>query len=249
MAEAKPATTSEAASDADDERPVVMFIAGFGDNASMFSGLLETHLARTYRLLPIDLPGFGAPPPEAETTLSSLANFVADKAGETAAEIIVAHSVASIIASLAARRPGCPIKTIVSLEGNLTPEDAYFSGTAADHDSPEAFRMAFLERLDEMAVNEPIIARYRESVSQADPLALWQLGTDARRFSSEHVPGDVLAEAARVTYLYNPRNCPEATLCWLDANPMDRIVLENATHWASVDQPAMLADKIAEALH
>ena len=109
--------------------------------------------------------------------------------------------------------------------------------------------MAFLERLDEMAVNEPIIARYRESVSQADPLALWQLGTDARRFSSEHVPGDVLAEAAHVTYLYNPRNCPEATLCWLDANPMDRIVLENATHWASVDQPATLADKIAEALH
>ena len=79
MAEAKPAPTSEAASDADDERPVVMFIAGFGDNASMFSGLLETHLARTYRLLPIDLPGFGAPPPEAETTLSSLANFVAEQ--------------------------------------------------------------------------------------------------------------------------------------------------------------------------
>lgn len=234
--------------DTDSERPAVLLIAGFGDNSGMFSGLLHTHVARAYRLLPVDLPGFGAPPLEAETTLNALAEFVADKAGETAAEVIVAHSVASIIASLASRRPGSPITTIISLEGNITAEDAYFSGTAADYDSPEAFRTAFLERLDEMAATEPIVARYREVVSHADPLALWQLGTDARRFSSDHVPGEVLAAAADVTYLYNPRNCPETTLHWLAENPMKRTVLENATHWASVDQPAMLADALAEAL-
>lgn len=232
----------------DSERPAILLIAGFGDNSGMFSGLLDTHLARTYRLLPVDLPGFGAPPLEAETTLNALAEFVADKAGETAAEVIVAHSVASIIASLAAMQPGCPITTIISLEGNITAEDAYFSGTAADYDSPQAFRTAFLERLDEMAATEPIIARYREVVSHADPLALWQLGTDARRFSSDHVPGEILAAAADVTYLYNPRNCPETTLRWLADNPMKRTVLESATHWASVDQPAMLADAIADAL-
>ena len=232
----------------DSERPAVLLIAGFGDNSGMFSGLLDTHLARAYRLLPVDLPGFGAPPLEAEATLNALAEFVADKAREASAELIVAHSVSSIIASLAATQPGCPITTIISLEGNITAEDAYFSGTAADYDSPEAFRTAFLERLDEMAATEPMIARYREVVSHADPLALWQLGTDARRFSSDHVPGEVLAAAADVTYLYNPRNCPETTLRWLAENPMKRTVLENATHWASVDQPAMLADAIADAL-
>ena len=99
-----------------------------------------------------------------------------------------------------------------------------------------------------MAKEAPIIRRYRQSVSQAEPLALWQLGIDARRFSSDCVPGDVLNAAARVVYLYNPQNCPDSTLQWLDDSKMERIVMENATHWASVDQPGMLADKIVEVL-
>ena len=36
----------------------------------------------------------------------------------------------------------------MSLEGNLTVEDAYFSGATADYDSAESFRAAFLDRLD-----------------------------------------------------------------------------------------------------
>ncbi len=215
----------------------------------MFEGLSKTHLPETYRLLPIDLPGFGAPALKCQTTLETLADFVAEQAMESGAEIIVAHSVASIIASLAARRSDCPLKTIISLEGNITPEDAYFSGTAADFDDPAEFRAAFLDRLDQMAKDAPVIARYRQSVSVADQLALWQLGKDARRFSSQHVPGDVLHSSGNVVYLYNPENCPEPTIQWLKDNPMERIVLENATHWKSVDQPHLLADIIASALY
>lgn len=232
-----------------DTRQVILFIAGFGDNASMFEGLADTHLGYSYRLVPINLPGFGAPPLAETTTLEALAKTVADEAVKNGAEIIVAHSVASIIASLAASRPDCPLTTIISLEGNITAEDAYFSGTAADYSDAVTFCAAFLERLDEMAKASPIIRRYRNQVSKADTLALWQLGIDARRFSAKHVPGAVLREAATVTYLYNPDNCPDSTLRWLADNKMDRIVLENATHWKSVDQPELLADKIAEALH
>ncbi len=245
------AAISRAAADKSHElaaRPGVLFVAGFGDDASMFEGLMNTHLAQTYRLLPVNLPGFGAPALRSRTTLDALAEFVAERAAQADAKIIVAHSVASIIASLAARLPGCPLKTIISLEGNITAEDAYFSGTAADYDDPAEFRTAFLERLDQMATDAPVIARYRQSVSKADPLALWQLGTDARRFSSQHVPGDVLKSSGNVIYLYNPRNCPESTLQWLEDNPIERIVLENATHWKSVDQPDQLANKIAGAL-
>ena len=125
---------------AETTRPTILFIAGFGDNASMFTGLRGTALEDAYRLLPLDLPGFGAPALRTQTTLQSLADFVAGKAKETGAEIIVAHSVASIIASLAAREPDCPITTILSLEGNITAEDAYFSGSAADYDDPNSFR-------------------------------------------------------------------------------------------------------------
>jgi pimeloyl-ACP methyl ester carboxylesterase len=250
MVRANSSPATEGARRDTNARPTVLFIAGFGDNASMFAGLHETALADAYCLTPLDLPGFGAPALDMETTsLQSLAEFVARKAKETGAEIIVAHSVASIIASLAARETDCPITTILSLEGNITAEDAYFSGIAADYDDPYAFRTAFLGRLAEMAESAPIITRYHMSVSAADPVALWQLGKDARRFSTEKVPGEILASAAKVTYLYNPDNCPESTLEWLRQYPMERIVLANATHWASVDQPKLLAEKILTALH
>ena len=61
-----------------DVRPVILLIAGFGDNASMFDNLNGTPLAARYRLEPLNLPGFGAPPLATETTLDALA----DVAGE-----------------------------------------------------------------------------------------------------------------------------------------------------------------------
>lgn len=226
----------------------MLLIAGFGDDAGMYEGLRNTPLAGAWRLLPLNLPGFGAPALEGGTSLAALARVVADEAEKAGATVIVAHSVASIIASLAATLPDCPITTIISLEGNLTAEDAYFSGTAAGYDTADAFRAAFLDHLQEMAAGSPVIARYREVVSKADPVALWQLGSDAHHFSVCNVPGDVLSKAARVTYFYNPDNCPEATLRWLDEHPMDRVLLAGASHWPSVDQPDVLADRIAEAL-
>ncbi len=230
------------------KRRTMLLIAGFGDDASMFAPLMETQLAGHVTLVPLNLPGFGAPPLEERTTLERLADVVVEAAREHGAELIAAHSIASIIASLAARRDDCPLRLIVSLEGNISPQDAYFSGTAADYDGPDTFRAAFLDRLDDMAREAPIIGRYREVVARADPQALWELGCDARAFSDAHMPGAVLREAAEVIYLYNPDNCPPETLQWLARNPIRHGVLTGATHWKSVDQPEMLSEKILTAL-
>lgn len=181
-----------------------------------------------------------------KTTLQSLADCVHRQAKEQTASVIVAHSVASIIASLAAARPDSSISQIVSLEGNLTEEDAYFSGTAADYDEPYAFRHAFLARLHEMARNDQIIERYRKIVEKADPKALWQLGCDARAFSNTHVPGEILMRSAKVSYIYNPENCPENSLAWLAENALPSTILPDASHWPSIDQPGQLAEVIEQ---
>lgn len=131
--------------------PAMILIAGFGDSLSVFDPLLQTQLAQAYRLAAIDLPGFGAPPLRGRTTLQRLAEFVDAQARHLKARTVLAHSVASIIASLAALRAGSPIDTILSLEGNLTADDAYFSGMAAAFDGPDEFRPAFLARLAAMA--------------------------------------------------------------------------------------------------
>ena len=241
-------TQHQDSAEASIDGPVVLMIAGFGDTSEMYDGLLKTRLADTRRLVPVDLPGFGQAALEGPTDLQSLAAHVAEIARKDRAEFIIAHSVASVIASLAATQSDCPLRVILSLEGNLTAEDAYFSGTAADYDDPSAFRNAFLARLEDMARTDQVIARYRQKVALADPQALWELGRDARRFSDNNIPGQVLMAAATVIYFYNPDNCPQASLDWLAGQPFDRVVLKDASHWPSVDRPALLAAKIEAAM-
>ena len=222
-------------------------IAGFGDNASMFNGLRGTVLADVYDLLPFDMPGFGAPRLKGETTIDALADCVAEEAHRTGAQIVLAHSVASIIASVALRKSTL-LDTILSVEGNITADDAYFSGTAANYDDPLAFRAAFLDRLDGMATDSEVITRYRDNVARADPAALWELGRDARRFSETKHPGELLLAAGKIFYFYDPHNCPASTLDWLQSHPIDKRLLTGASHWPSVDAPVLLAGKCIEAL-
>lgn len=223
-----------------DARAIVL-VAGFGDDASMYDGLLETPLATRFELHAIDLPGFGAPPLAAGTSLASLARFVAQRAQALGARIAVGHSLGSVVVSLAASEPGSSISRIVSLEGNLTAEDAYFSGTASEYADPTSFRTAFLARLDDLGASDPIVARYRHVVARADPRALWELGNDAHRFSAAQAPGEVLVAAARTTYVYDPANCPERSLAWLRGSDLEQLACHGASHWMSVDQPEALA--------
>ena len=240
-------THSESANSA--QLPAMLFVPAFGDDRGAFEPLLETELTESHRLVLLDLPGFGGSRRlEGATTLESLADVVHEKSLEEQASTIVAHSLASITASLAARRDASPIDTIISLEGNLTAEDAYHSGTASGFDNAVDFHHAFLARLDALMVDEPAIKRYRTAVAMADSQALWELGCDAYRFSSTNSPGAVLTETEDVWYLYNPGNCPRPTLTWLAKNPMRRLLMTGASHWKSVEQPHELAAKILEAL-
>ena len=233
----------------EESKPVLILLAGFGDGGEMFAPLQDTPLAQHYRLLPLDLPGFtGRPALPGPTSLEALAEVVHETAVREDARTLAAHSVASIIASLAAGRADSPLETVVSLEGNLTAEDAYFSGTAADYDDAESFKTAYLDRLEEMAEAQPVVRRYAETVGHADPQALWELGCDARRFSETHIPGEVLKSAARAIYVYNPDNCAPASLDWLARSGMKAIILEGASHWPSVDQPELLAAEMLDVL-
>lgn len=227
----------------------IICVAGFGDNASMFDRLTDISQSNSICFLPINLPGFGSDTfSSGTTTLDRLADIVCDEAKNSNTDAILAHSVASIIASKAAAKENSPIKTILSLEGNLTAEDAYFSGTAAKFDSPEDFRKSFLHRLDDMARGDSIIERYRRAVEISDPQALWELGCDTNRFSSTHVPGDLLMQSSHSVYFYNPKNLPSVSRDWLDKEKLCRIELPNTSYWASVDRPDLLVEKVAGAM-
>jgi len=224
----------------------MLMVAGFGDDSSMFQPLFDTPLARAFKLLPINLPGFGAPPLPVPATLDALAGWLAVAIADTGATLLMGHSIASVIASLAAHKSVGQIETIISLEGNLTAKDAYFSATAARYDSADDFLAGFLPKLDQKATDNPILARYAHVVRRADAQALWALGCDVAKFSHIAHPGDLLRDCARAIYCYNPDNCADVSIAWLNSQPIDRILLEGASHWPSLDVPDQLSDKLLE---
>jgi pimeloyl-ACP methyl ester carboxylesterase len=140
------------------------------------------------------------------------------------------------------------VDTVISLEGNLTQADAYFTGMAEEYDTPESFREAFLCRLDEASHHDPILARYRSRIVRVDPHALWILGNEVVAYSQRTTPGDALSKAGRAHYLYNPSNCPEPSLEWLAASGMPATRLPGASHWATLDAPRVVAQAVRTAL-
>lgn len=223
-------------------KPKLLFLPGFGDDASHFAGLRQTRLAEVVDLHVLTLPGFGAPRLDRPTTLAALGAWVAMRAERIGVEYVVAHSLASVVASMAVAFPNSPLKAIVSLEGNLTAADAYFSGLAADYSSAAEFRAAFLTKLDLLCETRPALKRYREAVARADPAALWELGCDARAFSAKTDPGLLLRSIGHVHYLYNPDNMNPDSLAWLDAHPIPRSVAPGTSHSIAADQPEVLSD-------
>lgn len=233
-----------------DSAPGILCLAGFGDDSSMFEPLKGTELVRRYRLVTVDLPGFGDEPPffDRPGTLSNLGEVVRQVAETEGARTILAHSVASIVAAVAAGGDRDDGWTILSLEGNLTAADNYFSGQAEEYETPEEFRAGFLERLGQSARGDAILARYRNRVARADPRALWVLGREAAAYSRRIVPGDALMEVSDAAYLYNPANCPKTSLEWLAGSRLRKIELEGASHWATIDAPELVGQAVLQAL-
>jgi pimeloyl-ACP methyl ester carboxylesterase len=223
----------------------------------MFEPLADTVVSHRFHLVMPDLPGFGASPVRPSVmSLAQHAEVIArlveggwgSQAAGTA--VVVGHSVGSIVASLAARMltmQGRRVQ-VVSLEGNLTAADAYFSGTAADYDDPVQFKAAFLERLRSLAISDPIVDGYRGRVMAADPEALWRMGRDARRVSDLSPPGTILESLTPIpVHIYNPANYCSRSLRWLDRSALRAVAMRGVSHWATIDAPERVASELVRA--
>lgn len=228
----------------------VLCLAGFADGAAMYENLMATGFAQTHEVIPVDLPGFAglSAKPLRPASLHALADWVDGEVRKASADTLMAHSVASIIASLAAAKPGSPVDTLISLEGNLTAEDAYFSGRAAQYDDAARFKSEFLSLIEERAELDPMLKRYANIAQTADAQAMWELGCDAAKFSSQHHPGEVLQASGRVIYVYNPDNCAKVSMDWLEASALEPIRLDGVSHWPSIDAADQLSAQLLQAL-
>lgn len=226
----------------------ILFIPCLADCGLAYTPLFATPLAQAFRLVAVDLPGCGASPRRDDVlTIAQHAEALAALASALPGPIgLVGHSVGSMIAVETARRLGERFGGLFSIEGNLTAEDAYFSGRAADFDDPHAFKQRFLDDLWTMGQEQPILRRFHAMATMADAVGMWTLGRDARRLSVGDAPGQAYLRVRPSHYYWSPASTVPTTRDWIAGNGLAQQQFADASHWPMIDQPfataqAMLA--------
>ncbi len=224
--------------------PVVITIHGFADDSSAFTPLADTALNKSFRLVFCDLPGFGMSPAKNRSRIGDLAAFVlrlADAMSPSEPVGLMAHSVGSPIAVAAAHAGPERVGAILSIEGNLTHQDAYFSGRAAKYGEPTAFKAAFCDQVAAMAKENHSMDRYRAAVETADAQAMWELGKDAATLGLNDGFGLAYRHLAvlgiETLYLWGRHNSPSDTIQFVDQNQLANVEFVSSGHWKSVDDP------------
>jgi pimeloyl-ACP methyl ester carboxylesterase len=229
--------------------PPLILLHAFADSGLAFVPLFATPLARRFRLVAVDLAGFGVSPAQRDVRdVAGHAGAVAALARSVSASEpvgLIAHSMTSMIAVEAAERLGPRFRGLFSIEGNLTAGDAYFSGRAADYDAPAAFKQSFLDAIWEMAQAQPVFRRYHAGVVAADPDAMWHLGRDARRLSVGDGPGQAYRRARPSLYYWSESSTTAASRRWIAESGLDHRQFRDASHWPMIDQPEATANAIA----
>lgn len=227
---------------------MLVFIHAFADSGQSFLPLFDTPLARRFRLVAVDLAGFGASPRRED--IRTLAEHgqaivtVVDNLAGTQPVGLVAHSVASMIAVEATQRLGPRFAGLFSIEGNLTADDAYFSGRAADFEDPQAFKRRFLDDVWEMAQTRRIFRHYFAMAMGADAVAMWHLGRDARRLSVEDGPGRAYDRIRPSLYYWSVENTTAASREWIERSGLAHRCFTGSSHWPMSDQPEATAQAI-----
>jgi pimeloyl-ACP methyl ester carboxylesterase len=225
----------------------VLCVPGFADSGASWLPLTEA-LALRCEVAVLELPGFGeAPPQSAEVTVAGFAEVIADVARRTWAGpvTLLGHSLGAALAVRAAHHLAEHCAAMVSIEGNLTAQDSYFSGQATRHDAPAAFKHAFAEQVRTLVADGRAPATYAESVAVADPLSMWSLGRDAiRQGAADGYGRDFATLGHRAVYLWSSTTTPPATQEFLRAHRLQHRQLTIEHHWPWTVRPDTIADLV-----
>ena len=229
----------------------LLCLHGFADSGLMFLPLSETALPHNFELVLVDLPGFGCSPSKPGIALirdyaravASLASVISHRESIG----LIGHSIASAIAVVASELLSPPPIGVFSIEGNLTEDDAYFTGKAADWDAAEPFKKAFLNEIWTLGATNVELRRYFGGVVMAQASAMWSLGKDAKRLSA----GDSVGHAYRALkvpslYYWSEATTPARTRQFIDAYSIPNRRYAAASHWPTIADPQATANAILE---
>ena len=218
----------------------VWFLPGFGHSQDCFRQAFQEPIAADVRLLTFDLPGLGESParPAGLTVLdcAEIWRRLILIEGSSRKAVLVAHSVAGIIATETVRMLDRPPALTVSVEGNLTAADAYYSGQASRYDDCITFHRALLGSIGELVTRGEVPVDYLQSLQSADPNTLWTLGRSVVPYAE---PGsDFLALPGPKIYYWDERSTTPQSRDFLARSNLRQRRFTGAGHWPMLTRPA-----------
>jgi pimeloyl-ACP methyl ester carboxylesterase len=218
----------------------VWFLHAFADWHLCFREAFAHLKSERIRIVLFDLPGHGNSPPRAdgltvEEAALTLVNLIGSVSSSRAV-VLVAHSMAGIIAVKAARALHAPPTLVISVEGNLTLADAYLSGQAADFDDPGEFYSSFQSRILELAKGDEALRRFARGVELADPKTLWTLGRSV--LGCPNPGGDFLSLSCPCIYYWDSETTTADTQSFLARHNVRQRSTHGAGHWPMINASA-----------
>ncbi|MBI4371540.1 MAG: alpha/beta hydrolase [Elusimicrobia bacterium] len=220
----------------------VWFVHGFGESGLSFREAFASPLAQKYNLFVPDFPGFGAAPFNPSVArVQGASQWLMDRIREVSRKrpiFLVGHSLGGIIATQAAKVLLGQLRRYVSIEGNLIRADAFFSGKALKHRSPDRFSAELAREIFSRAKGREDLQRYHASLRFADPRALLAWGkTGACETGQDKAGREFLSLACRKLYFWSDDSTPAATQRFIYENNVPNKRFHRKGHWPMITSP------------
>jgi len=217
----------------------VWFLPGFAESHLCFREAFKHRISKEVRIILFDPPGFGASPARSEgitikdcaTVWKNLINSIS----KYQKLVLVAHSVAGIIATETATILDRVPSLIISVEGNLTTADAYFSGQAVNYNSPFDFYQNFSNSVLDLINKGDVPMSYYASLQFADPNTLWTLGRSTQDYNEPGI--DFQKLECPTVYYWNDETLSSESKEFLKANDLNNKKMEGLGHWPMNKSP------------
>ena len=225
----------------------IVFIHGFGSAKEHFGRAFDDASLEGFNLAAVDLVGFGKSrgPEEFEYGMKDQARVVLETLDhlKIGSFHLCAHSMGGLVAMEMARIAPERIDSLIDMEGNLTPEDCFFSGKIAEQ-TPEQFaeegRRKFEEDIKDAGEEDPSMKEYSETFARASTDALYKSAVHTVADSSSPLV-DRLSSIKNACYIYGERNrgvFPGERL--LVERKIPVFYIENAGHSMATENPKQL---------
>ncbi|MFH1724644.1 MAG: alpha/beta hydrolase [Elusimicrobiota bacterium] len=239
----------------------IWFLHGFGESGLCFREAFEAGRLKGHSLFAPDCPGFGASPaPAKPPTVKDSARTIEGlirRFSRGKRLVLVGHSLGGILGTYLCESLGRNVLGFVSVEGNLTRADTFYTSQASGVRDPVSWKREFcraiLLRSHAQGREDRAMIRYLASLMMADPRAFVSWGRSCVSETGRTKSGDrFLALGCPRTYFYGRRSIPPATERYLRERltgggpTVPAVEFRASGHWPMYDETEVFYKRLSE---